>query len=155
MGRYGGFSDRLRVQWTWARPLPDALDLAKTGPLLCGGITVSHRASQRRLEDGKSAIPREGTATEHRRPGGACQLRPRTLEKVPALIADTLLSDLSLSAFRLHLWNLQLNFLTPFSVNDYFRCTSSTPNTSSTIPTKRTGLNGTLSTPNQPNVSAR
>jgi uncharacterized zinc-type alcohol dehydrogenase-like protein len=40
VGRYGGFSDRLRVQWTWARPLPDALDLAKTGPLLCGGITV-------------------------------------------------------------------------------------------------------------------
>ena len=25
---------------TWARPLPDALDLAKAGPLLCGGITV-------------------------------------------------------------------------------------------------------------------
>jgi alcohol/geraniol dehydrogenase (NADP+) len=38
--RHGGFSDRLRVQWTWARPLPDALDPAKTGPLLCGGITV-------------------------------------------------------------------------------------------------------------------
>jgi uncharacterized zinc-type alcohol dehydrogenase-like protein len=30
----------LRVQWPWARPLPDALDLAKTGPLLCGGVTV-------------------------------------------------------------------------------------------------------------------
>jgi uncharacterized zinc-type alcohol dehydrogenase-like protein len=40
VGRYGGFADRLRCQWTWARPLPDALDLAKTGPLLCGGITV-------------------------------------------------------------------------------------------------------------------
>ena len=40
VGRYGGFADRLRVQWTWARPLPDALDLAKAGPLLCGGITV-------------------------------------------------------------------------------------------------------------------
>ncbi|HUD49756.1 MAG TPA: zinc-binding dehydrogenase, partial [Candidatus Baltobacteraceae bacterium] len=40
MGRHGGFADRLRVQWTWARPLPDALDPAKTGPLLCGGITV-------------------------------------------------------------------------------------------------------------------
>jgi uncharacterized zinc-type alcohol dehydrogenase-like protein len=39
-GRHGGFADRLRVQWTWARPLPDGLDLAKTGPLLCGGITV-------------------------------------------------------------------------------------------------------------------
>jgi alcohol/geraniol dehydrogenase (NADP+) len=40
VGRHGGFSDRLRVQWTWARPLPDGLDLAKTGPLLCGGNTV-------------------------------------------------------------------------------------------------------------------
>src|SRR5580693_441203 len=40
VGRHGGFADRLRVQWTWARPLPDALDLAKAGPLLCGGITV-------------------------------------------------------------------------------------------------------------------
>ena len=40
IGRYGGFADRLRCQWTWARPLPDELDLAKTGPLLCGGVTV-------------------------------------------------------------------------------------------------------------------
>jgi uncharacterized zinc-type alcohol dehydrogenase-like protein len=40
VGRYGGFADRLRVQWTWARPLPDALDYAKAGPLLCGGVTV-------------------------------------------------------------------------------------------------------------------
>jgi len=40
VGRHGGFADRLRVQWTWARPLPDALDLAKAGPLFCGGITV-------------------------------------------------------------------------------------------------------------------
>jgi alcohol/geraniol dehydrogenase (NADP+) len=40
VGRHGGFADRLRVQWTWARPLPDALDLAKAGPLMCGGITV-------------------------------------------------------------------------------------------------------------------
>src|ERR1700678_4333630 len=40
VGRHGGFADRLRVQWTWARPLPDALDLAKVGPLFCGGITV-------------------------------------------------------------------------------------------------------------------
>ncbi len=40
VGRYGGFANRLRAQWTWVRPLPDALDLAKTGPLLCGGVTV-------------------------------------------------------------------------------------------------------------------
>jgi uncharacterized zinc-type alcohol dehydrogenase-like protein len=40
VGRHGGFADRLRAQWTWVRPLPDALDFATTGPLLCGGITV-------------------------------------------------------------------------------------------------------------------
>ena len=40
VSRPGAFADRLRVQWTWARPLPDALDPATTGPLLCGGITV-------------------------------------------------------------------------------------------------------------------
>ena len=40
VGRYGGFADRLRVQWTWARPLPEGLDMATTGPLLCGGVTV-------------------------------------------------------------------------------------------------------------------
>jgi len=40
VGRPGAFADRLRVQWIWARPLPEGLDLAKTGPLLCGGVTV-------------------------------------------------------------------------------------------------------------------
>jgi alcohol/geraniol dehydrogenase (NADP+) len=40
VGRYGGFADRLRVQWIWTRPLPDALDESKIGPLLCGGVTV-------------------------------------------------------------------------------------------------------------------
>jgi uncharacterized zinc-type alcohol dehydrogenase-like protein len=40
VGRHGGFADYLRVQWTWARPLPEALDSSKVGPLLCGGITV-------------------------------------------------------------------------------------------------------------------
>jgi uncharacterized zinc-type alcohol dehydrogenase-like protein len=40
VGRHGGFADHVRAQWTWVRPLPDALDLAKVGPLLCGGITV-------------------------------------------------------------------------------------------------------------------
>src|ERR1700677_3772281 len=37
VGRHGGFADRLRVQWTWARPLPDALDLAKQGPAIRAG----------------------------------------------------------------------------------------------------------------------
>jgi uncharacterized zinc-type alcohol dehydrogenase-like protein len=40
VGRHGGFADRVRAQWAWVRPLPDALDMAKVGPLLCGGITV-------------------------------------------------------------------------------------------------------------------
>jgi uncharacterized zinc-type alcohol dehydrogenase-like protein len=40
VGRHGGFADRVRAQWTWVRPIPDSLDLAKVGPLLCGGITV-------------------------------------------------------------------------------------------------------------------
>jgi len=40
VGRHGGFADRVRAQWPWVRPLPDALDMAKVGPLLCGGITV-------------------------------------------------------------------------------------------------------------------
>ena len=40
VSRPGAFADRLRVQWTWARPLPDGLDPATAGPLLCGGITV-------------------------------------------------------------------------------------------------------------------
>jgi uncharacterized zinc-type alcohol dehydrogenase-like protein len=40
VGRHGAFADRVRVQWPWARPLPDTLDPLITGPLLCGGVTV-------------------------------------------------------------------------------------------------------------------
>jgi uncharacterized zinc-type alcohol dehydrogenase-like protein len=40
VGRHGAFADRVRVQWAWVRPLPEGLDPAKTGPLLCGGVTV-------------------------------------------------------------------------------------------------------------------
>jgi uncharacterized zinc-type alcohol dehydrogenase-like protein len=40
VGRHGAFADRVRAQWAWVRPLPDALDPAKAGPLLCGGVTV-------------------------------------------------------------------------------------------------------------------
>ena len=39
-GRHGGFADHVRSHWSWAIPLPDGIDLAKAGPLLCGGITV-------------------------------------------------------------------------------------------------------------------
>jgi uncharacterized zinc-type alcohol dehydrogenase-like protein len=40
VGRHGGFANRVRAQWPWAIPLPEALDPAKSGPLFCGGITV-------------------------------------------------------------------------------------------------------------------
>lgn len=40
IGRHGGFSDYVRGHWSWAIPLPDAIDMSKAGPLLCGGITV-------------------------------------------------------------------------------------------------------------------
>ncbi|CAM4279816.1 NADPH-dependent aldehyde reductase Ahr [Zobellia nedashkovskayae] len=40
VGRHGGFADYVRGHWSWAIPLPQAIDLSKAGPLLCGGITV-------------------------------------------------------------------------------------------------------------------
>jgi len=40
VGHKGGFADRLRVQWPWAIPLPEGLNKADAGPLLCGGTTV-------------------------------------------------------------------------------------------------------------------
>ncbi|MDE2155297.1 MAG: NAD(P)-dependent alcohol dehydrogenase [Xanthomonadaceae bacterium] len=39
-GRHGGFADTVRAHWAWAIPLPEGIDLASAGPLLCGGITV-------------------------------------------------------------------------------------------------------------------
>lgn len=40
VGHNGGFADRLRAHWAWTIPLPEGLDLASAGPLLCGGMTV-------------------------------------------------------------------------------------------------------------------
>jgi alcohol/geraniol dehydrogenase (NADP+) len=40
VGHHGGFAERIRSHWIWALPLPESLDAAATGPLLCGGITV-------------------------------------------------------------------------------------------------------------------
>ncbi|TAI49613.1 NADPH-dependent aldehyde reductase Ahr [Flagellimonas allohymeniacidonis] len=40
VGRYGGFADYVRCHWSWATPLPEGIDMAKAGPLFCGGITV-------------------------------------------------------------------------------------------------------------------
>jgi len=36
----GGFASRVRCHWAWAVPLPEGLNYAEAGPLLCGGITV-------------------------------------------------------------------------------------------------------------------
>lgn len=40
VGRQGGFAERVRAHWLWVCPIPDGLNPAKAGPLLCGGITV-------------------------------------------------------------------------------------------------------------------
>jgi uncharacterized zinc-type alcohol dehydrogenase-like protein len=40
IGRHGGFATHVRAHWIWATPIPEGVDLAKAGPLLCGGITV-------------------------------------------------------------------------------------------------------------------
>lgn len=40
MGRHGGFAESLRAHWSWAVPIPDGLDPAAAGPLMCGGGTV-------------------------------------------------------------------------------------------------------------------
>ncbi len=40
VGRHGGFADIVRGHWSWVIPLPANIDMAKAGPLLCGGMTV-------------------------------------------------------------------------------------------------------------------
>jgi len=42
VGHKGAFASRVRSHWAWAVPLPDTIDVAEAGPLLCGGITVFH-----------------------------------------------------------------------------------------------------------------
>jgi uncharacterized zinc-type alcohol dehydrogenase-like protein len=39
-GHRGGFATRIRAHWAWAIPLPEKLNFAEAGPLLCGGTTV-------------------------------------------------------------------------------------------------------------------
>jgi alcohol/geraniol dehydrogenase (NADP+) len=46
VGRHGGFADRLRVSERFAVPVPDSLDPAISGPLLCGGVTVYNPLKQ-------------------------------------------------------------------------------------------------------------
>ena len=40
IGHRGGFAARMRAHWAWTLPLPEGLNFADAGPLLCGGITV-------------------------------------------------------------------------------------------------------------------
>lgn len=40
VGHRGGFASHIRAHWAWAIPLPERMDFAEAGPLLCGGITV-------------------------------------------------------------------------------------------------------------------
>lgn len=40
VGHRGGFATHIRSHWAWVIPLPEKLNFADAGPLLCGGITV-------------------------------------------------------------------------------------------------------------------
>ena len=40
VSRHGAFATQVRCHWVWATPIPQGVDLAVAGPLLCGGITV-------------------------------------------------------------------------------------------------------------------
>lgn len=40
VGRHGAFAQQVRSHWVWAVPIPEGVDAAEAGPLLCGGVTV-------------------------------------------------------------------------------------------------------------------
>ena len=40
VGHRGGFATHIRSHWAFAIPLPEKLNFADAGPLLCGGVTV-------------------------------------------------------------------------------------------------------------------
>lgn len=40
IGHRGGFAERVRSHWAWTIPVPENMNAAEAGPLLCGGITV-------------------------------------------------------------------------------------------------------------------
>jgi uncharacterized zinc-type alcohol dehydrogenase-like protein len=40
VGHRGGFASRVRSHWAWTLPLPEQINVAEAGPLLCGGVTV-------------------------------------------------------------------------------------------------------------------
>lgn len=50
IGHAGGFANKVRAAWQWAIPLPEELDPASAGPLLCGGITVFNPLLQHQIQ---------------------------------------------------------------------------------------------------------
>jgi uncharacterized zinc-type alcohol dehydrogenase-like protein len=40
IGHRGGFASHVRSHWAWALPLPEKLNAADAGPLLCAGVTA-------------------------------------------------------------------------------------------------------------------
>jgi len=40
VGHRGGFASHVRSHWAWTLPLPEQINVAEAGPLLCGGVTV-------------------------------------------------------------------------------------------------------------------
>lgn len=40
VGHQGGYADKIRTHWAWAIPLPETIESADIGPLMCGGIAV-------------------------------------------------------------------------------------------------------------------
>ena len=40
IGHRGGFASHVRAHWAWAIPLPERLNAAEAGPLICAGVTV-------------------------------------------------------------------------------------------------------------------
>jgi len=40
IGHRGGFASHVRSHWAWALPVPEQMNFAEAGPLLCGGVTV-------------------------------------------------------------------------------------------------------------------
>ncbi|QDV62866.1 NADPH-dependent aldehyde reductase Ahr [Crateriforma conspicua] len=49
VGHHGGFADRVRAQAAAVTKIPDGLDAAEVGPMLCGGVTVFNPMLTKRL----------------------------------------------------------------------------------------------------------
>ncbi len=48
--QHGGFADKVRCHWGWATQVPEGVDAASAGPLLCGGLTVFNPLLQLELK---------------------------------------------------------------------------------------------------------